>query len=365
MRVIHLVIGGDTGGAKTHIITLLTQLKEFIDIELICLTEGALYAEALDADIHASLIKQKSRFDLSVVKKVAKKVNTTHADLLHCHGARANFVAAFVKKHIAIPVITTVHSDYTLDFAHNWYKKLVFTQLNRYGLSKMDYYLSVTNVFKELLVEQGFDESKIRTVYNGVSVMDEDGVNRLSRENNKEIVFGCVTRLVPIKGTHILLEAVRICVEKGYKPRVKIAGTGEGDYVESLYQFIQDNHLEDYAEFVGYIREMDHFYQTIDVNILPSLTETFPYALLEGGMRKKASVASKAGGIVEMIEDGVSGRLFETEDAKELAKIMIDFIKHPEQASRFGEAFRNRIIDRFSDKAMAKRHIEIYDELSS
>lgn len=357
MRVIHLISGGDSGGAKTHVLTLLEELQKKVDIQLVCLTGGPFYEEAIELGINAIVLEQKSRFDLSVNRTLANLICDTKTDLLHCHGARANFISTFIKKKIGIPVITTVHSDYKQDFSHNFYKKIIFTSLNKYGLNRMDYYLVVTSIFKKVLKEQGFDSSRAFTIYNGIKIIDKP------TKTPDELIFGCVTRLVPIKGTHILLEAIKKCMDQGYSPKLRIAGHGTGHYVDELNEYVSKYELQDNVEFIGFTKDIDGFFETISVNILPSYTEGMPYSLLEGGIRSKGTIASRTGGIVEMIEDLVSGRLFEVANSDELATIMIEIINNPELAKEYGENFRQKVINEFSDTVMANRHVEIYTKI--
>lgn len=363
MRVMHLISGGDSGGAKTHIFTLLQELQKEISIELVCLSEGEFYEEALALGIHATVQNQKTRFDWSVLSQIADRLNTGGFDILHCHGARANFMSVFLRSKISVPIITTVHSDYRLDFDNNIYKKLLFTPLNRMSLKGMDYYLAVTHIFEDMLKQDGYDASRIFTIYNGIDT--EHWIKYYSKEKlaNEGIIFGCVTRLVPIKGVHVLLDAVRICVREGYHPKVRIAGHGDLGYTRKLNQFVEDHHLGHYVEFVGFVRDVDGFYENIDVNILPSLTEGFPYVLLESGVRGIATVASRAGGIVEMIENEKDGCLFDVEDSEQLAAIMMDMMDMDVDLSQLGTAFRHKIEHRFSAKAMSKEHQRIYSTI--
>ena len=96
------------------------------------------FKELQEKDIDNVLFEQKNRFDLSVVDKIAKMINEENFDVFHVHGARANFVAEFVMNKIKIPTVTTVHSDYLLDFDEP-VKKLVFTNLNKRALKKIQY----------------------------------------------------------------------------------------------------------------------------------------------------------------------------------------------------------------------------------
>ena len=362
MRVMHLISGGDTGGAKTHVITLLQELKKSVEIELVCLSDGVFYEEAKKANIHTSLYVQKSRVDFTIIRSLVKHLNQQKFDILHCHGARANFVSNFIRKRVDLPIITTIHSDYRLDFENQLYKKIVFTYLNRISLKKMDYFLAVTQTFKKMMSEEGFSKEKIYVIYNGIK--PGQWVKSYQAKDPKvPLTFGCATRLVPIKGTHLLLEAIKTCVNQGYQFRVLIAGHGEKKYTERLHTYVKENGLNNHVEFLGFVTDMQAFYEEIDVNILPSYTESFPYALLEGGERGIATIASKAGGIVEMIEDKETGKLFDVGDAKALAQIMMDMIDHKYDLQVLGMKFRSKIHDSFSDYAMAKRHIEIYSDI--
>lgn len=355
MKIIHLISGGDSGGAKTHVFTLLKALQQQINVQLVCLIDGPFYREATEIGINVVLLEQKNRLDFSVLKVLTDKIKDEKVDILHCHGARANLIAVVLKKKIKIPIITTVHSDYKLDFVHSFYKKIIFTGVNRFCLKRMDYYFPVTNIFKEMLGQQGFDRKKMFTIYNGIEIID-------SIKERKVIipVFGCVTTLRPIKGTHVLLEAVDLCVKKGYKPQVLIAGTGQGKYVQGLYDYVDDHRLQEFIKFKGFVSDMDDFYNQVDAVILPSFTESFPYALLEAGIRKKGVIASKAGGIVEMIKDKKTGMLFDVGEAEQLADLIIEFMETPSRCLEYGEVFREKIIESFSDKAMAESHINNY-----
>lgn len=361
MRVLHLISGGDTGGAKTHVITLLQELKQKIDIELVCLSEGVFFEEAKKSGIKAKLFEQKSRLDYTSIRELVQYLQSQNFDLLHCHGARANFVSNYIRKRVDIPIVTTIHSDYRLDFENQLYKKIIFTYLNRISLKKMDFFLTVTDTFKKMMSSEGFSEDRMYTIYNGVK--PQHWIKSYSKQTSATLTFGCATRLVPIKGTDVLLEAANICKEEGYSFKILIAGHGEKKYTERLHSYVEEHELKTHVEFLGFVKDMQSFYEKIDVNILPSYTESFPYALLEGGERAIATIASRAGGIVEMIEDGVTGKLFDVGDAKTLATIMMDMINRQYDLEKLGLQFREKIHQSFSDAAMANRHVEIYTNI--
>jgi len=134
-----LISGGDTGGAKTHIIALLKGLNKEIDAQIICFIEDTFYEDVVKAGIPIKVFKQKSRSDLTIISRLVEEIQEKGYDLIHCHGARANFIAQFLKGKVDKPFITTIHSDYKLDFKDNFYKRLVYTTLNTIALRRFDY----------------------------------------------------------------------------------------------------------------------------------------------------------------------------------------------------------------------------------
>ena len=97
--------------------------------------------------------------------------------------------------------------------------------------------------------------------------------------------------------------------------------------------------------------------------MLSSYSESFPYALLEGGRRKKATVSTLAGGVSEMIKDGETGFLSPVGDWESLGRNMEKVLDDPRLKDRLGESFYNDIKENFSLTAMAKRHLKIYEEV--
>lgn len=379
MKIIHLVSGNDIGGAKTHLITLLTELSKTIEILFVCLERGPSYDAAIKSGINVISLDQKGRYDLSILEKLKKIVKDGRYDILHCHGARANFIAIKIKKYIKIPISTTIHSDYKHDFDHNFVKKMLFTRINEKSLKKFDYYFTVTENFKKSFIDSGFSEKKIKIIYNGLSPdtfdktlqkekafedlrIEEDFIIDKSSPNKKNIIIGLAARLHPIKGVDVFLDSINQLKESNIKNfRVLIAGSGTEE--EKYKKYVIDNKLSEYVKFLGFIDNMNEFYEICDINVLSSFSESFPYSLLEGGLKGKTTVASRVGGIPEMIEDGVDGLLFSSGSSKELKDSLEKLIKDEGLRLKLSTSFKQKILSKFSAESMAKTHIKIYDEI--
>nr|WP_019213604.1 glycosyltransferase [Fenollaria massiliensis] len=100
MKVLHLISGGDTGGAKTHIINLLCGLKDKVDVKLVCFIKGPFADDLKKYGIDVEVIEQRSRFDFSVVNKLKDLIESEGFEIVHSHGARANLISYFLKKKL-------------------------------------------------------------------------------------------------------------------------------------------------------------------------------------------------------------------------------------------------------------------------
>lgn len=368
MKILHLISGGDEGGAKTQIITLLKELSKQVDITLVCLVERNFADEARKQGINVVVMEQSKRYDLNIINNIVDMLNVDY-DILHCHGARANFLGVFIKRRINIPTVTTLHSDYKSDFDNNLYKKIVYTTLNYLSLKRMDYYIALSNKFKQELINRGFNKKNIYVAYNGVKIINneyccqrEQFIDKYNIDfNDDTIIVGIATRLHPVKGIPVFINAAKKVLQRNDNIKFLIAGNGEQKFTNKYTQMVSNSGLEHNIIFLGYVKDMNSFYNAIDINVLTSHSEGMPYVLLEGGINKKATISSAVGGIPELIKD--AGMLFEDNDYNKLAKDIEILIKDEHKRIELGEALYKRIEEKFSDKSMVKSHIEIYTHI--
>ncbi len=367
MKVLHIISGGDTGGAKTHVLTILNELKKDIDVSLLCVMTGKFTEEAIDLGIETKVIEQSSRFSISSIKQMKEHIVKNNYDIIHCHGARANYIATILKMFgVKKPFLTTVHSDYLLDFSDNIYKKLIFTNINIFALKRFKYFCAITENFKSMLKERGFKDKKIFTLYNGININQNleyisknEFLEKYNVPNKDEYTYvGLCARLNYVKGIDTFLKMANELKDE----KIIFLIAGSGDEKDKYFSYKNENNLEN-VYFLGHVSDIYSFYNVLDINTLTSLSESFPYALLEGGLMKKATVASKVGGIPEMIEDEVSGFLFEKENYKQLSNFILRLKYDNSLRENISNNFYDRIVNNFSSVKMKERHIEIYNEI--
>ena len=124
MKVLHLIGGGDIGGAKTHVLHLVKELGKYIDVKIVSFRPGVFADDAKAMGINIEVVKRGNIF--RDILRVIEIVKEEGYQIIHAHGAKANMIAIVVKCLTKIPTVTTVHSDYRLDYMHSLVKSLSF-----------------------------------------------------------------------------------------------------------------------------------------------------------------------------------------------------------------------------------------------
>lgn len=369
MKVLHLISGGDTGGAKTHVINLLQELNKRIHVKVICFIKAEFYYEAKEKGIPIEVYEQEKRYDLSIIKRLVEEIRKEKYDLIHTHGARANFITYVVKKFCDIPAVTTIHSDYKLDFKGSFYKSLVYKNLNYLSLKHMDYYIGVSESFREMLIVRNFNPDRIMTVYNGINIEEVE-----SREVNEDffkeygialdentVKVGILARLHPVKGVDVFIKAAHKVLQKRQDVEFFIAGDGEER--EKLLKLIKELKVDNKVHMLGYLQDPYSFISQIDVNTNTSYSESFPYVILEGGVFKKTIIASNVGGVKDLVIDGETGLLFEPGDTDTLSEHILTLVENEQLRKKMGWNLYNRIKQFYTSERMADKHIFIYQQI--
>ncbi|MCI8510138.1 MAG: polysaccharide pyruvyl transferase CsaB [Clostridia bacterium] len=368
MKVLHMISGGDSGGAKTHVFALLDALKKKADVKIVCFTEGVFYREILERDIQTELLLQKNRFDLSVVGRLVELVQGEQYDVIHAHGARANFIAWQLKRRVDTPIVTTVHSDYLMDF-DGVYKKLLYTAINKHALKKMDYYIAVSSEFKRMLIRRGFTPNKIYTVYNGMDyslpcefVSKETFAARCGIPYDPDKVYiGIIGRFDKVKNHAMFLRAAKQVLAQ--RNDVEFVLAGEGPLENNLKNYCKENGIADKVHFVGFIKDIYSFIHFIDINTLTSFSESFPYVLLEGAKMSKPTVCSAVGGIPDLILEGETGMLVPSDDDAALGRKLLELIDQPQLREELGKNLHELAVSHFSNEHLAETHMQLYQAI--
>lgn len=366
VKVIHLISGGDTGGAKTHIHYLLLGICKNIDATLVCFMRGEFSDEAERLGIPTVVLDGSLP---SVIRQLRIMVKDGDYDIIHSHGSRGNFIASVLNLFCKVPVVSTVHSDPRLDYLGRPVAALVYGTLNDYALHRADYLIGVSDSMKDLLIERSFHPNEIFTIYNGVDFSVEPKIeNRLEYLKNlgldaleDSIVVGIAARLDQVKDVATLIRGFAVAFASCPKLRLVIAG--DGAELENLKALSGELGVSDKVAFPGWISDINSFFASLDINTLSSVSETFPYAITEGARAHLATVSSRVGGVPKLICDGETGFLFHVGDYETLGKKLLELAESAPLRHKLGDALYNKARHEFSAEATTQRQLDIYAEL--
>ena len=366
MKVITLISGGDIGGAKTHVLSLLHGLGKTEQVRLVCFREGEFAEDARKLGIDTCVMEVSVG---AAIGRLTEMIRAEGFQIVHCHGARANLTGAILRRKIKVPIVTTVHSDYRLDYLGRPLHRLTYGTINTVALRMFDYHIGVSDAMAQLLISRGFDPQTMFAIYNGIDftpVSPKLGREAYLRSVGLEvqedtIVFGIAARLDPVKDMPTLIRGFSIAVKK--HPNIRLLIAGEGEQRQMLEQLAAQLCPAGTVVFAGWVTDMNSFYHALDVNTLTSLSETFPYAITEGARMRCATIASNVGGIPYIIEHGVTGLLFEPQNAEALGTCMIRLAESRAIRAQLGENLYEKASREFSIDATVGKQLEIYETI--
>ena len=368
MKVIHLISGGDSGGAKTHVLSLLQNLNKTITAQLVCFRDGPFAEEARAMGIPTMICGGNNIPHLR--RELAAYIRQGGYQLIHCHGSRANMIGALLRKPTGLPVVSTVHSDYKLDYMGRPFARLTFGAINAWALRHLDYRIGVSDAMVDLLIDRGFPPDRFYAIYNGIDFTPAPsqgdrlaylrGLGADVEENS--VVVGIAARLNPVKDMSTLIRGFA----EGHKscPRLRLVIAGDGEERQKLEDLAKELGVEKEVTFAGWISGgMDRFYSALDVNALTSLSETFPYALTEGARFHLATVATAVGGIPYLIDQDVNGYLFTPGDWQSLGHYLAALGNDDALRREMGEKLYEKASAKFSIQSTVDTQLHIYEEI--
>ena len=364
----HVMGGGDVGGAKTHIMNMVTGLAQRGEVMLVSFRAGPFADEARERGIDVRVIERHN--PLRAAHAMRDLVDQFQPDIIHCHGGRANLMGAIVRRSRRVPVLTTVHSDYRLDYLGNPLKQHTFGAANSVALRFLDFYQPVADRMARTLIERGFDPERIVKIYNGMDFHRPEGDfdraqylkdNYGTEIDDGDVLCGIAARLTAVKDIATTVRAFAAALADAPQLRLFIAGEGEDE--EMLKKLAAQLHVSDRVTFCGWVSPIEPFFRAMDINLLSSVSETFPYSILEGVCAGCATICSDVGGMPELIDTGENGYIFPVGDYKKLSEYMARLANDAALRERFAQALYEKASRDFSKDKMCERQEANYRHL--
>ncbi|UCC80110.1 MAG: glycosyltransferase [Candidatus Zixiibacteriota bacterium] len=320
-----------------------------MDVELITLLKKE------NSEIDCISLGSRGKFlYLTKIGKLRSTVKKLNPDIFHSHHASSyGFLASFVD-HPA-----KVMSVWGYDVVTFPYKNMVNRAMIGRALSRTHYITTTSGYLKQAVLKLSKDSKNIRIIPFGV---DTDLFRYSERKPSDKIVIGMAKTLRPVYGIDILIRAFCNLREK-YDVTLKIAGRGDS---ESLYKNLaRELKVDNSVEFLGPVdhSELPALFFTFDIFAMPSIEESFGVAAIEASATGLPVVASRIGGLPEVVEDGVTGFLVERRNVDELTGRLEKLITDPQLRFSMGKAGRKFVEEKYRWNDNLKAMKKLYEKI--
>lgn len=356
------------GGPGKGLIQLVPELKRGRVVDPALLTfqkhgsdESLFMAACRERGVPVDALAQAFNLDPSPLMPLLRRVRQGQT-ILQTHGYKENMFGLLLKTMTGCPWVAFLHGTTDENL-----KVRMYHRLDRQVVRFADRIVSVSKELARRTVPPRYYR-KVRIVPNAVEKRAYDinpfivaGWKRRLNLSARPVLV-CVGRLSPEKGHKVLLEAARALAVSGQEFQLLIIGDGpERSALERLRDRLE---LKDRVMFLGQRKDMDMVYAASDILVLPSFKEGMPNVILEAMANGVAIVATRVGGVPEMVRDGKEALLVPPGDAHALRFALERMLRFPERRRELGHGGKRALFPRFSVARRVERIEHVYRELA-
>jgi L-malate glycosyltransferase len=311
-------------------------------------------------------IAPRSEMDLSAAWKFSRLLKRLQPDVIHAHDPHGVALASLAlslgsgsRAPVRPPVLIAARR---VDF------HLKGNSFSRWKYRQVNCFIAASEAIRLMLVADGIEDERTVTVHEGI---DLEHVLAAPPVNIHEALFlphgaavvGNVAALVPHKGQRYLIDAARLVVQQ--LPDTRFVILGEGELREHLEKQVHEYHLEKHVLLPGFRTDVIGCIKSFDLFAMSSVTEGLGTSLLDAMACGRPIVATRAGGIPEIVEDEVTGLLVPPRDHHALAEAIVRALKDPALRQRMGGAGFDRVRERFTVERMVAETASVYKRLAT
>lgn len=364
-KVLHILAALPVGGAETLLLAALKAADQRSVSSLVCSLsdKGPVGEEMEQAGIEVVPLgrMRHKRFDVGIILRLCRLMRHREVDIVHTHlyhASRYGRIAAILAR---VPyVVATFHNVYNT----TRFKQHCFN----WALSKVtDRVIAVSEAVKDHLVRYDhLHPASIMVLPNAIDLRVFGGHNKAEARRSLGVpsdayLIGTVGRLELQKGHIVLLQAMRELITECPEARALIVGGGSQE--GRLRRLADDLGLSDRVIFAGVRRDIPDVLSALDLFVLPSLWEGIPLALLEAMASGLPVVATRVGGVPEIISDRSIGILIDPGHPNQLVAAIMHCRDDRQSAARMAQAGRQWVEQRASIQTYARRLEALYMEL--
>ena len=305
----------------------------------------------------------RTEVDLTTAWRLSRVIKRLNPDIVHAHDAHGVAMASLA---LSIGSASKAARPPSLVASRRVDFHLRGNAFSRWKHRQVDCFIAASEAIRQMLIADGVAGGRTVTVHDGIDV---DHVLAAPAVNVHEAfwlphgapVVGNVGALVPHKGQRHLVEAAHLVVQQ--LPDARFIVLGEGELRAHLERQVREYHLEKHVLLPGFRTDVLGCVKGFDLFAMSSVTEGLGSALLDAMACSKAIVATRAGGIPEVVEDGVNGVLVAPRDHAAMATSILALLKDADERRRMGEAGLAIVRDRFTVEKMVAGIAEVYRTL--
>jgi glycosyltransferase involved in cell wall biosynthesis len=365
--VVYVIDKMGPGGAQTHLGGLISALDHSrFQPSLVCLVRGGVVASRLqEARVPVKILGLQRAYGLKGAHAfvgLVRWLRRGRPRIVHTYLSTANVYGALAARAAGVPRIVTTRRD--TGFGDSRLMRRALRATNRWAARVVAVSQDAARLVRE---REGLGDGRLEIVPNGIDVSGftprgrRDAVRAALGVTEGTQVAVTVTHLSPVKGVDLLVEAAgRVCRAL---PRTVFLVAGKGTEQDRIARSLRRLGLDGSVRLLGERADVPDLLEAADLFVLPSRSEGQPNAVIEAMAMGLPVVATRVGGVPELVEDGVEGLLVEAGSAVALAEGCLEVLASPDLGTRLGRAAQARARRDFDVGTMARRYQSLYESL--
>lgn len=293
------------------------------------------------------------------VKQLVSFMRREKFDIVHTQLLHGSIVGQLAARIAGVPV-RIITRQYTTDCYHRGHKYL--DKFDAYVAKKATKVIAISNAVRDDLLEQGVSSDNIELIYNGINLepfKTQSKTSSIRKTFPDKYLIAFVANLNQRKGHEYLLQAMAELVSQDSDLHLLLIG--EGDLRTRLEALTAQLNIEEHVSFLGYQPDVPALLKEIDLYVHASVLEPLGIAVLEAMAAGKCVIATRVGGVPEIIQDGQTGFLVSPKSATALANAIRHARENVRQTTMIGNAGRKRVEQVFDIQTIARQYQELYE----
>ena len=357
MNILQILPELKSGGVERGTVDLARYLKKLGHKAVVVSAGGPLVDELTSAGVthYALPVHRKSLFSIiRSIQALTRIVRLEGIEVIHARSRVPALIAFLASRRTQIPMVTT---------CHGFYSKHLLSQVMGWGKIVI---VASHIIGKRMRDDFGVGYQKIKLIPRGVN-LEEFKFRAPNEEKPKEIVIGMIGRLTPIKGHGLFLKAMARVAR--VFPNIKIQIIGDApkpQYKEELMTLTRNLGLSHAVQFLGTRYDIPELLSKFTLLVAPSVgEEAFGRVVIEAGACGVPVVATRMGGLVDIIDHEQNGLLVPPDDPRILAEAVQRLLKEPEFAKQLALSLRAKVEKEFNLPLMFEKTLKVYEEALS